>query len=91
MNFLNPLPPLLLMLALGATPLQAQSTPDAQAEPSTKATDQNTGAAQSPQTADTKESTVTPAPKTSRNDSPFDYRSSEEISEDLSVSFPVDI
>jgi hypothetical protein len=25
------------------------------------------------------------------DDSPFDYRSSEEISEDLSVSFPVDI
>ena len=26
-----------------------------------------------------------------RDDSPYDYQSSEEISEDLSVSFPVDI
>ena len=31
----------------------------------------------------------TPAP--ARDDSPYDYQSSEEISEDLSVSFPVDI
>ena len=91
MNFLNPLPPLLLILALDATPLLAQSTPDAQAEPSTEAAGQNRSAAQSPQTADTKQSTVTRAPKKSRNDSPFDYRSSEEISEDRSVSFPVDI
>ena len=31
-----------------------------------------------------------PAPAKT-DDSPFDYQSSEEISEDLSVSFPVDI
>lgn len=31
-----------------------------------------------------------PAPG-QRDDSPFDYKSSEQISEDLSVSFPVDI
>jgi len=31
-----------------------------------------------------------PTPPPSRDD-PFDYESSEEISEDLSVSFPVDI
>lgn len=30
-------------------------------------------------------------PPPRREDSPFDYRSSEQISEDLSVSFPVDI
>jgi uncharacterized protein involved in high-affinity Fe2+ transport len=30
-------------------------------------------------------------PAAQDEDSPFDYRSSEEISEDLSVSFPVDI
>ena len=32
---------------------------------------------------------ITPAPASS--DSPFDYEASEEISQDLSVSFPVDI
>lgn len=32
-----------------------------------------------------------PDANTDNTDSPFDYRSSEEISEDLSVSFPVDI
>ncbi len=33
---------------------------------------------------------TTPAP-TETDDSPFEYQSSEKISEDLSVSFPVDI
>jgi len=32
-----------------------------------------------------------PAKPAPGDDSPFDYRSSEKISEDLSVSFPVDI
>jgi hypothetical protein len=32
---------------------------------------------------------TTPTPDS--NDSPFDYEASEEISQDLSVSFPVDI
>jgi hypothetical protein len=32
-----------------------------------------------------------PAPPPEADDSPFDYKSSEKISEDLSVSFPVDI
>ena len=32
---------------------------------------------------------ITPPPVS--NDSPFDYEASEEISQDLSVSFPVDI
>ena len=32
---------------------------------------------------------ITPAPAS--NDSPFDYEASEEISQDLSVSYPVDI
>lgn len=30
-------------------------------------------------------------PQRAREDSPFDYEASEQISEDLSVSFPVDI
>ena len=32
-----------------------------------------------------------PAPPPSRDESPLDYESSEQISEDRSVSFPVDI
>ena len=35
--------------------------------------------------------TPPPASNTVSDDSPYDYRASEEISEDLSVSFPVDI
>ena len=35
--------------------------------------------------------TPPPASSTASDDSPYDYRASEEISEDLSVSFPVDI
>lgn len=51
--------------------------------------------ADQPQTADTgdtreTETETAKAPSPS-DDSPYDYRASEEISEDLSVSFPVDI
>ena len=35
--------------------------------------------------------TPPPAPETQDDQSPFDYQSSEEISEDRSVSYPVDI
>ena len=35
--------------------------------------------------------TPEPAPAPRRDESPFDYEASEQISEDLSVSFPVDI
>jgi hypothetical protein len=40
--------------------------------------------------AEPETNTPPPAPPAS-DDSPYDYRASEEISEDLSVSFPVDI
>jgi hypothetical protein len=43
---------------------------------------------QEPAAADT--DTKKPAPE-QNSDSPFEYESSEQISEDLSVSFPVDI
>ena len=85
-------PSLLLFLALGAAPLLAQPTPTPQAGAPTEQSGPNTEAAGSKKTAPiAKESTVEPAPPASANKSPFDYRSSEEISEDLSVSFPVDI
>jgi len=35
--------------------------------------------------------TEQPAPDNSNENSPFDYQASEEISQDLSVSYPVDI
>ncbi|MBN7795623.1 hypothetical protein [Parahaliea mediterranea] len=37
------------------------------------------------------EEAETDEPRRTREDSPFDYEASEQISEDLSVSFPVDI
>ena len=73
----------ILFLALGAAPLYAQQATDAP-EQETKDT-QKSQAENKPAAAP-----ATPPPAAS-NDSPFDYRSSEEISEDLSVSFPVDI
>jgi hypothetical protein len=45
----------------------------------------------SPNEASTGEKTTTVNPGNPQGGSPFDYKSSEEISEDLSVSFPVDI
>ena len=81
-------------LLLGATPLAAQRVADE--EP---ASEQQQSAGNSvPATASPKPDTgagksdgaSNPVPD-KNNDSPFDYRSSEEISEDFSVSFPVDI
>ena len=69
----------IIFLLMLAVPLQAQEAP-APAEP---ATSKDTSAAAEP-------AGDTPAP-VERTESPFDYKSSEEISEDLSVSFPVDI
>ena len=76
----------ILSLVLGAAPLNAQQAADAPEQDSVEAPkSQDSQAADKPVTA--------PAarPPAINNDSPFDYRSSEEISEDLSVSFPVDI
>jgi len=72
---------LLLLLAapLLVAPLQAQEAP-APAEPDSA---NDTGTTTEP-------AGEAPAPA-ERTESPFDYKSSEEISEDLSVSFPVDI
>lgn len=41
--------------------------------------------------ADTDKISATTSAQTETDDSPFEYQSSEKISEDLSVSFPVDI
>ena len=78
----------LLMLAMAATWTLAQEAP-ATAEPPPPHTRAESGeATQAPE----------PAPASAEDEaatiddtSPFDYRASEQISEDLSVSFPVDI
>ena len=80
-----------LTLLLGASPLLAQQStsqegaadpqPGAQAAPEQPATAASGDKPDSP----------SPAQRDAAGTSPFDYRSSEEISEDLSVSFPVDI
>lgn len=91
---INPrqLTPLFLALALGATPLFAQTAPAEQdgssVKPGAQGADKTAPAQQAPAARE-------PAPKstppTTGKDSPFDYRSSEKISEDVPVSFPVDI
>jgi hypothetical protein len=85
--------PLSLALAVGAAPLLAQ---DAQ-----PGTEQPTAAAGAPKGAPAPQSSAgkkdngaganTKPRADSGGDSPFDYRASEEISEDLPVSFPADI
>jgi len=43
------------------------------------------------ETQDAEDTATTASEETDFDNSPFDYQSSEKISEDLSVSFPVDI
>lgn len=83
----------LLLLLLVALPAMAQESgrdpekPPASAAPGTAGTDGAGGEA-----ARNEQGTGSPvdnAPEPGK--SPFDYRPSEQISEDLSVSFPVDI
>ena len=83
----------ILSLVLGAAPLHAQHATDTPQQP-TDAPEQDAKETQKNQENPPADKPVTaPAtrPPATNNDSPFDYRSSEEISEDLSVSFPVDI
>jgi uncharacterized protein involved in copper resistance len=80
---------LLLALALGSSPLLAQPAPPTKtAEPATRTAQQTAPQQQAPATPDPAQKSTPPA---TGRDSPFDYRSSEEISEDVPVSFPVDI
>jgi hypothetical protein len=86
------------LIALGANIALAQPAADSpagktQANPPGAETDANRGvpegAAPEP-TEDNTPATAETAPDGS-DDSPFDYQASEQISEDLSVSFPIDI
>ena len=83
----NSLIPALLVLLLGCGSLavwaqeKAESPPDADA-------DSNSTSSTAPAATTSAEQ---PVPDNSSENSPFDYQASEEISQDLSVSFPVDI
>ena len=82
---------LLFALLPGALPGYAQQAQSGAAqdnpERETSAPEASTTPADQPASAP---HSTTTTPNTDNN-SPFDYRSSEEISEDLPVSFPVDI
>jgi hypothetical protein len=86
------------LIALGANLALAQASVDPPAgkpenKPQTPEADPVQGAPDSAPPArpgDATAATTEPAPAGS-DDSPFDYQASEQISEDLSVSFPVDI
>jgi hypothetical protein len=80
---------LFLALILEATPLLAQSE-DAEL-PSTEDTSAGDQSQTASQTSSTKEAAQKSTPAKTGQDSPFEYRPSEEISEDVPVSFPVDI
>lgn len=84
------LSPLFLALLLGATPALAQ--PETVGSSSAPTTEQvaDTPAASQSAPAPSEPASKDPGAGTSSK-SPFDYRSSEKISEDVPVSFPVDI
>lgn len=83
------LTPVVLVLALGSIPLRAQPAPQVSATPAaTDARDKTVPAQPAPAAREQSPKSTPPA---AGKDSPFDYRSSEEISEDVPVSFPVDI
>jgi hypothetical protein len=73
---------LTLVLCSNAQIIWAQDAAGNAAQPKT-----DTKESEAPQKTAPEKTTPTPA----SNGSPFDYEASEEISQDLSVSFPVDI
>ncbi len=85
--------PLCFALALGAAPLLAQDAETGNGQPT--ATSGAPNSAPTPQSSDGKTDSGEGAKAKPRADSggnsPFDYRASEEISEDVPVSFPADI
>jgi len=71
-----------LMLGGSAMTLWAQQEQQEPIEPAPS---------EQPERQDAENTPDTVSEETDVDDSPFDYQSSEKISEDLSVSFPVDI
>jgi len=78
-----------LALLLAAGPLQSQPAGDGQSG-AAQAQDEEQAKPGDPENAGGEESEGQ-ASSSPGDDSPFDYEASEKISEDLSVSFPVDI
>ena len=84
--------PLLLALSPLSAPVAAQSAPTEPPQASQEPTIDGSNKSDMAQQATTPEkSPQKKAASTEGNNSPFDYRSSEKISEDVPVSFPVDI
>jgi len=84
------LSPLVLLLALGTAALSAQP---ASTEPAAAKAPAAPADATAPAPKSQQESAAPPAasPSRGREESPYDYHASEEISEDRPVSFPADI
>ena len=83
---------LFFALLVSSASLRAQPAQDAPTATSPQAATQPADKAAAAQQAPAANRQVQKnAPATTGKDSPFDYRSSEEISEDVPVSFPVDI
>lgn len=85
---------LILLLAGGTLSLSAQI--DGQTEPEEKAPaqqphDDGDNSSTPSEGSDDSTETSTDTPADDDDNTPFEYESSEQISEDLSVSFPVDI
>lgn len=78
---LSPLALILMSVMMTASAQEDAADPEPQSAGDGKAVERANAAA-----TDTPPPGATPAPN-----SPFDYEASEQISEDLSVSFPVDI
>ncbi|MHA7817953.1 MAG: hypothetical protein ACX93N_15865 [Pseudohaliea sp.] len=84
------LAPLLLLLLLGAPLAGAQAPEEADATPAAPPAAED-GASATGGEGDAEGGPRADPPPVADDSSPFDYQASEEISEDLSVSFPVDI
>jgi hypothetical protein len=88
------LAPLFIALALGSTPLLAQPAPPKKAEEPASHSAENSTPTKQTQTMPAPapaEPAKKSTPAEGSKNSPFEYHSSEEISEDVPVSFPVDI
>ena len=85
----------LLLVLLAALPALAQEPAGGAGAAPSSAVPENAGTDGVSATAETGQETTPPADPgqgdRAPGQSPFDYRPSEQISEDLSVSFPVDI
>lgn len=92
MIHLRQLAPLCLALTLAAAPLSAQTAQSETSRPASGSSDTSTDKTAAPQQAPAAKSSAEASTSAgSGKNSPFDYRPSEEISEDAPVSFPVDI